>query len=75
MYGMNEEVMWQRLVDLQREREYSGLLAAGSTRVALGLLRRLAGWARRIGGLVFEPDPRARIRAGVAEREASKDAA
>jgi hypothetical protein len=70
---VNEDVMWQRLVDLQREREYSRLLAARSAPVARGLLRRLAGGLRRLGDVLFEPDSRARIGERVAER--SKDAA
>jgi len=48
---MNEDVAWQRLIDLQREMEYSRLLAQnGST--ALARLARYVGsraW-RRVAG-------------------------
>jgi hypothetical protein len=43
----NEEVAWQRMQDLQREAEYSRLMATHALPAALRLVRRLARALRR----------------------------
>lgn len=75
---VDEEAAWQRLVDLQREIEYSRLIAhsglPGFGRLAGGFVRR-ASWLAR---LAMRRTPRPRPAAAEAVRsepEATSDAA
>jgi hypothetical protein len=52
---MNEDLMWQRLKDSQREAENRRLSGRGST---LGVLRLLIGRAWLLAGLAMRRPPR-----------------
>jgi len=55
---MNEEVAWQRLVDLQREVEYSRLIATNGVPRFVHLTRLIAERIWRLGGLATRCAPR-----------------
>jgi hypothetical protein len=56
---MNEEVAWQRLVDLQREVEYSRLIATNGLPRFVNFTRLLAERIWGLGGLAMRRAPRA----------------
>jgi len=59
MYSTNEDVMFERLKDLQREAE-NRRLAAGSTSRLGSLAQNLAARAWLLGGLAMRRAPRPR---------------
>jgi len=56
---LNEEVNWQRLKDIQRDIEYSRLVAANGVPATLRLVRLLAARVWWIAGLAARRAPRA----------------
>ncbi len=70
---MNEDVAWQRLVDMQREVENSRIWG-NSSRNLLHTLAKLAERAWILGGLAMRRAPRRRPSALVVDREEAASA-
>jgi hypothetical protein len=73
---VNEEVMWQRLKDIQMEAENRRLLAQSSVPAVADLLRLLVRRAWWIAGLAMRRPPRrSPLRVVEADHESASDAA
>ena len=73
---MNEDVMWQRLQDLQREADNRRLFTQNALPRLLGLASLLGRRAWWLGGLAMRRAPRRRpLRLVTADRDVESDAA